>query len=318
MARRTRDTKLPLLLALCALGCGAATESDDGLHPVIVNDLTYAPCDASQRVGQFTVELGDGYTAVQGRALSGVVPANVRKVEAEEGQCRLLLGRTLFCEPACGASQTCGENGACIPYPTAQNLGTVRVMGLKADLSMSPNSARFYSNGATTLPHPGFDAGADISLVTSGADLPTFTLQGQGVAALEVPEEAITLERGQPVTVSWTPSTASEAARLHVVVDLAHHGGIAASVECDGLEDTGRFDIPASLLSKLLDEGVAGFPKLTLSRRSADSTDTSAGCVEMLVLSQVEREVLIPGLVSCSTDADCPAGKTCRTDLTCQ
>lgn len=179
MARRTRDMKLPFLLALCALGCDSATETDDGLLPVIVNDLTYAPCDVSQRVGQFTVELGDGYTAVQGRALSGVVPANMRKVEAEEGQCRLLLGRTLFCEPACGASQTCGEDGACIPYPTAQNLGTVRVMGLKADLSMTPNSARFYSNGATTLPYPGFDAGADISLVTSGADLPTFTLQGQ-------------------------------------------------------------------------------------------------------------------------------------------
>jgi hypothetical protein len=313
-----RNTRAPLLLTLWVLGCGTSPAPSEEPQGVDVSDLTYTPCDQSQRVGQFTVELGDGFTAVQGRALNGVVPANVRKVEAQEGACRLLRGRSLFCSPSCGASQTCGESGTCIPYPTAQDLGTVRMLGLKAELSMSPNSAKFYSNGATTLPHPGFDPGTGIQLEASGGAVQAFTLRGQGVSALEVPEQGLPLERGKPATVTWTPSSASAAARIHLAVDLAHHGGIAASLECDGVADTGSFVLPSGLVSQLLDIGVAGFPKITLSRRSADSTNTSAGCVDLLVLSQVVRDVIIPGLVSCSSDADCPTGKTCQADLTCQ
>jgi hypothetical protein len=310
---------LLLHLLVWVLGCGSSsvTPSEDS-EDTDTSELAYAPCDASQRAGQFTLELGDGYTAVQGRVLSGVVPANVRQVEAQEGQCRLLRGRTLFCEPACGASQTCGEGGVCISYPTARNVGSVSVRGLKTELSLSPNSAKFYSSSATTLPHPGFDEGASIKLVASGSEVETFTLRGQGVGALIVPEGPITLERDQPVTVSWTPSASPGAARIQLVVDLAHHGGIAASLECDGLADTGSFTLPTGLVSQLLDVGVAGFPKISISRRSADSTNTSVGCVELLVLSQVDREILIPGLVSCSGDEDCPEGKTCQPDLTCQ
>ncbi|WNG51860.1 hypothetical protein F0U60_52945 [Archangium minus] len=318
---KTRDyAGYLLLLSVWGTGCGStspapSTEPEDTTD---TSELRYEPCDASQRVGQFTVELGADYTAVQGRVFSGVVPAQVRQVEAQEGECRLLRGRTLFCEPTCGASQTCGEGGVCIPYPTARNVGSVRFQGLKTELSLTPNSGRFYSSGASTLPHPGFDEGARIQLVASGAEVEAFTLRAQGVSALSVPEGPITLERGKPVTVSWTPSAAPGAARVHILVDLAHHGGIAASLECDGVADTGSFTLPSGLISRLLDVGVAGFPKLTLSRRSADSAATSAGCVELLVLSQVDRELLIPGLVSCSDDEDCPEGKTCRPDLTCQ
>lgn len=303
------------LVLLTLLGCG--TPMTPPTDTVDVSDLGYTPCDASQRVGQFTVERAVDYTAVQGRVLNGVVPANVRKVEAQEGECRLLRGRTLFCEPACTASQTCGEAGVCIPYPASQDLGTVRLVGLKAGLSMAPNSAKFYSNGATTLPHPAFDEGAGLRLETTGGAVPAFSLRGQGVSALVAPEQAIPVERDKPVTLSWTPSTTSPAARIHIVMDLAHHGGIAASLECDGVPDTGGFVISARMISQLLDVGVAGFPKVTLRRRSVDASNTSVGCVELQVLSQVERDILIPGLISCSGDADCPPGKSCRTDLTC-
>ncbi|MCY1075010.1 hypothetical protein [Archangium lansingense] len=316
---KTSHRAWPLFLAVWVLGCDSSTPApSDDSEDTDTSELTYSPCDASKRAGQFIVELGEGYTAVQGRVLSGVVPANVRQVEAQEGECRLLRGRTLFCEPACGASQTCGEEGVCIPYPTARNVGSVRVRGLKSELSLSPSSARFYSSSGTTLPHPGFDEGASIKLVAAGSEVESFTLRGQGVSALVVPEEAMTLERSKPATVSWAPSTSAAAARIQLVVDLAHHGGIAASLECDGLPDTGSYTLPAGMISKLLDVGVAGFPKITISRRSADSADTSVGCVELLVLSQVDREILIPGLVSCSGDEDCPEGKTCQPDLTCQ
>ncbi|WP_275583481.1 hypothetical protein [Archangium primigenium] len=279
--------------------------------------LAYTPCDASARLGQFTVENLDGYTAVQGNVRNGVIPSTVRTLAAEEGACRLLVGRALFCNPACGSSQTCGEGGVCIPYPTSQNVGTVNVTGLKAALAMSPNSARFYSSSSTPLPFPGFYTGANIQLAATGADLPAFTLRGQGVDALTVAEADIVIEKGKPVPLSWTPSTNSSAARIHVLLDLAHHGGIAASVECDNVPDTGSFTLPAGLVSQLVDRGIAGFPKITLSRRTADSAQLASGCVDLLVRSQVSREVVIPGLVSCSTDEDCPSGQTCRADLTC-
>jgi hypothetical protein len=306
----------PLLLG-CLSGCGPSPVSPDTDDPED-SALAYTPCDARQRIGQFTIELGDDFTAVQGRVLNGVVPSTVRDTTAQEGACRLLRGRTLFCDPACGASRTCGENGVCIDYPTAQNVGTVSVSGLKAALSLSPNTARFYSSSSTTLPFPGFDEGAALRLSAAGADLPAFSLRGQGVRPLSVDSSDLTVERGQPLPVSWTPATADGAARIHIVLDLAHHGGIAASVECDGLPDTGSFTLPASLVSQLLDVGVAGFPKITLSRRTADSATTSAGCVDLVVLSQVSREVHIPGLVSCGSDSDCPAGQTCQSDLTCE
>ncbi|MDC0706938.1 hypothetical protein POL68_00480 [Stigmatella sp. ncwal1] len=318
--RKRRLPAFPLLLLLAAWGthCGSSSSPSDGNGDTDGSELAYTPCALEERAGQFTVELGDGSTSVQGRVLNGVVPSNVRQVEAQEGPCRLLRGRSLFCNPACGASQTCGEDGVCIPYPTPQDVGTVQIRGLKAALSLTPNSAKFYFNGGSSLPHPGFDAGAALTLEARGAEVPAFSLRGRGIQALAVPDAPITVERGKTVAVSWTPPSDPGAARIQIVMDLAHHGGIAASLECDAVPDSGSYVIPAGLITKLLDVGVAGFPKITISRRTADSTDTSAGCVELLVLSQTERELTLPGLVSCSSDEDCPTGQSCQSDLTCR
>jgi hypothetical protein len=303
-----------ILLFLPALGCGGpAPEEGSSSTP-----LAYQPCDVGKRVGQFTVALEKDFTGVQGRVLGGVVPANIPEVKAQEGGCRLLRGRNLFCNPPCGAGQTCGESLACIPYPTAQSVGTVQVRGLKTSLSLSPTSANFYSNGATPLPHPGFDEGAAIRLEAGGGMLAGFALQGRGIRALTFAAGDLPVERGKPVALSWTPPPAPGSARLRAVVDLAHHGGISATIECDGIPDTGSFAIPAGLVAQLLDIGVAGFPKAVITRRTADSASITAGCVELLVQSEVTREIAIPGLKSCSTDQDCPMGQKCQMDLTCK
>jgi hypothetical protein len=114
----------------------------------------YTPCDAAVRVGEFAIELGEGFTALEGRVRDAVIPANVRAVTAESGRCKLLQGRSLFCDPACGASQTCGEGGVCIAFPTAKSVGAVTVSGLSTALTIMPTAVNFYSNGATTIPHP--------------------------------------------------------------------------------------------------------------------------------------------------------------------
>ncbi|WP_037584603.1 hypothetical protein [Stigmatella aurantiaca] len=94
-------------------------------------------------------------------------------------------------------------------------------------------------NGGSTLPYPGFAEGAALKMEARGAEVPAFSLRGQGIQALSVPNAPITVERGKPVTVSWTPPSTPGAARIHFVMDLAHHGGIAASLECDAVLDAG-------------------------------------------------------------------------------
>ena len=40
--------------------------------------------------------------------------------------------------------------------------------------------------------------------------------------------------------------------------------------------------------------------------------------VELVFESKVTRELSIPGVISCSSDEDCPTGKTCSGLLVCQ
>jgi hypothetical protein len=148
-----------------------------------------------------------------------VVPGNVRDETAREGACAVLEGRRLVCDPPCGAGQTCDVGGACIAYPRARSVGAVTVRGLKDALTLEP-SRGYYSSAAVTLTHPAFDEGATLTLEAAGAELPGFTLGVRGVAPLEVPDGAVQLERGAPLSLRWTQAQ-SASARVRVVVDLA-------------------------------------------------------------------------------------------------
>jgi hypothetical protein len=277
--------------------------------------LPYRPCAPASRLGGFALRLEDGFSAVEGRVLDGVVPGNVREITGSEGACVLLEGRNFSCDPPCASGQTCGADG-CIPYPRARSVGVVTVRGLKDPLTLEPSRVGSYSSAGQALSHPAFLEDAPLSLEAGGAELPGFTLQARGVAALEAPEDAVALERGQPVRLRWVPGGGASA-RIKAVLDLAHHGGIAASVECDGLEDSGAFDVPAALVARLLDLGLAGFPAVTLTRQTATSLELGPGCVELDALSEVARPIAVPGLLSCTQDEDCPGSARCRFDLTC-
>lgn len=284
--------------------------------PDAVTTLAYTPCSADVRVGVFKVLLADGYTAVEGRVASGVVPSAVRVETDREGACRLVEGRTLFCDPGCASGKTCDVDGTCIDYPTAKSVGVVTVNGLTVPLAMTPTSTGSYNNGATSIPHPGFAEGGLVTLSAPGDVLPGFALEGRGVAPLVVAQTEAALVRGQALGIDWTPG-ANASARLRLVLDLAHHGGIAASVECEGVDDDGSFEIPARLIDALIDIGVAGFPTLTLTRRTADSVTITPGCVELSVEHEVVVPVVVPGVTSCVSDEECPDGQTCQFDLTC-
>jgi hypothetical protein len=183
---------------------------------------------------------------------------------------------------------------------------------------MMPRMVGFHYTNPGTLPHPGFEEGAEIALNAEGGEHSPFMLRGAGVAAVEVPAEPVMVESGQPAMVTWTaPRVANDAVRMHINLDIARHGGTPARIECD-VPDSGSFAIPEVLVTQLVSLGFSGFPALDLVRRSADSVEVEGlGCVELEVKAKGRVDAALPGVVSCSFDDDCEEGQTCQMDMTC-
>jgi hypothetical protein len=312
-----------LLLAGCGSSGGGEAAADAAVADAVVADAATdaavdasGPCPAAERVGGFTVALDEGFTAVSGFVRDAVLPSDVWTVEAEAGDCRLRVGPVLQCDEACGADRTCAGERGCIDYPRNRSVGTVEITGLAAPVAMEPSAVGSY-NFVGDLPHPGFTEGAAIHLEAAGGDFAPFALDGRGIAALEVPEGEVPASADRPLALRWTPPATPGPARVQVTVDIAHHGGTLAEIECDA-PDTGALDIPASLVGQLIARGVAGFPAVTLTRRTVDSARIAPGCVDFTVASVVVRDVVIDGVRSCNFDEDCPDGQACAPELVCR
>lgn len=313
-------------LVTSAFACGDASEgggeadetddSDDSNETDTGSLEGYSPCAADERLGGFDIVLTETYTGVQGSVLDGVLPTDVPEVSAEEGDCRLLEDRSFFCDPSCDSDETCAEGNTCIPYPRRQDVGTVEIDGLEAEVVMTPTDPGNTYTNPEPLPHPGFVEGAEIALDASGGDLEPFLLRGVGVGALSSEMVEVPVAEEQATALSWDPPASSGPARVHILLNISHHGGTPGWVECD-VDDDGEFAIPAALVTELLNLGASGFPTLQLTRRSVDSAALELGCVELEVSSSLELPVIIDGLISCVGDEDCPDGQTCQADLTC-
>ena len=81
---------------------------------------------------------------------------------------------------------------------------------------------------------------------------------------------SITLEKDKPLTLTWTAKGASADSTIHVHLDISHHGGTKGQIECD-TADSGSLTIGASLVTQLVNLGVAGFPTVRLTRSSVGS-----------------------------------------------
>ena len=306
-----------------ALACGgdpADTSDADVLSSLLMedggvaaSDLPYAPCAAEAQVGRFVIELAPDYTRVGGNVSDGVLPTRVPTEVARDGECRLVEVVPSTCTPACpAAAAICDATQTCVPLPQPRDVGLVGVAGLAVPLTMRPNGVtRAYSNpGQPALPHPGFAPGADLRLATSGGDYAPFSLRGWGVSALSLGPGPIEVAAGAPVALSWTPPELVGPARVHIVLNVNHHGSSNASIECD-FADTGSAQIPAGLVDALMAKGRSGFPTLTATRRSATSVDIEPGCAELLVVSEITSSIAVDGIVSCNTSMACPLGQSC-------
>jgi hypothetical protein len=302
---------------LQAVACNPTEEPIVEPGPEKPVDRGYSQCEAASHVGNASVILDDEYTSVLGTLTDGVVPYNVLEPTLTEGDCVFLHPKELFCDPACASGMTCDETGSCIPYPRNIDVGTLSLEGLSGAVSMdaiTPSLVYYY---AGDLPHPGFAAEDPIEIYASGAgEYEPFSMIAYGVTALSVDQNEMALVSDQGSLLSWTASDSEVDRRVLVEVNIANHGGIPARIECSTLDEV-SLEIPAALVSALLSVGYSGFPSVKLTRQSADTTETIDGCVDFTVLSSVTLPVAIPGLVSCSSDEDCPDGQSCLADLTC-
>jgi len=280
--------------------------------------LAYEPCALAERVGGFTLELGDGFTGVTGSVRDAVAPSDVPELVSQEGSCSLYRKRNLFCDPPCASGTTCGDAMSCVPAPANQSVGTVSVSGLAVPLTMMPSGVNSYTNPARPeLPHPGFSEGASIVLSATGGAYPPFELEGRGITALGLEGETPSVVRGEPLGVRWTTPSETNGQIVHLTLEFNRHGGTPSWLECDA-PDTGSFDVPAALLVALLDVELSGWPTLSAVRRTVDSTELGAGCVELRVASGVTVDVAVPGIVSCDTENPCPSPQVCQANLLCE
>jgi hypothetical protein len=304
---------------------GIDTETDTGIDTagdpeILVGSFQLQLTEPSPAVGP--TPANPGGTTLFGQLYDGPTPSTVVwELAAEAGECRLLTPRVPFCSRSCGGSAACVEDETCQDYPSPVSAGDVLVTGVattrgETSFTMAPIANNYQPPAGTMLAYPAFAEGDEIALEAAGDELGAFALAAPGVAQLQLLADELALDPAADLLLEWTPPGGS-ASTIAVKLDISHHGGTKGILECEA-DDTGSLAIPASLVAGLIDLGVAGFPSITVSRRSTGSAVTALGRIDLVVSSQVTRPVLVDGVVSCSDDAQCPDGQTCQPDLTCQ
>ena len=324
-ARRGGWLAFSLLAAGLAIGvvsaCGGETEAgqDAGPDPDSQGGelALRGACEADERLGGFVVEEYETYSIVEGKAANGIVPVTVPEEVHEESGCRLLKRRQLFCNPSCGATETCDEGNSCIPSPLNQDLGTVTVGGLNAAVVMElipPTNIYFDSQ----LPHPAYDPLAVISLRSTDGYYGVLELNGIGVHRLEIPDEIWVVEPGEPLSLAWTSPPAEVRSRILFSLNIDQHGNTPLTMYCD-FADTGTATVPASVIDALLSYPTSGWPAAHLRRRTADRVEVTGGCVDFIVSSPKTGDVRVAGHTPCDATTPCPPGLTCNIPIgTCE
>lgn len=276
-------------------------------------------CPNDRRAGSLSLRMTGDRTIVDGSISDGIAPAGVYREISSAGSCQLLGPRDLFCATPCASDATCAGEDTCVPKPMKQSAGTITITGLEAPVEVMANGITGIYSDTILDPYPLFEAGASIELSASGDVFAPFKLYGWGVPPLVTPLSTVNVASGSAVPLSWeTAGVNAEQSEIFISFSVNVHGATTGWIECT-VPDTGSFEIPAALVSDLIDLGLSGFPRMTMTRRSADSTDLSTGdCVDFEVGSQVTIELTVDGLVSCNEDAECPEGQVCTPELACE
>lgn len=308
------------LSGLASLGAGCSERG-----ATFSEDFLYRPCSEDTRTGAFSLELkpadrgNQPYSQVAGGVRDGVDSRTVWAKESVNGggaACQLVVGRPSACSTFCSSPQAC-MGTTCQNLPMSKSVGEITFSGLVIPVMMTPTitaaGAVVYSGLIPSdTAFPPYAVGDALGLVATGADYSGFRLSGRGITPLEVGAgQTLIVAEDQPLTIDWVAPSAG-AGRVRLSMDLAHHGGVAAEIRCDDLPDTGSVTIPAPLINALISKGTAGFPSVSLTRVSVDSTTVGPGCVEFMVTSGVTLPLKVVGVESCTEDAACTPPEICR------
>jgi hypothetical protein len=266
--------------------------------------------------GSFTIEYKEelageaAHTTVSGQLFDAATAAVSSKLDSESGDCKLLVPDF----PACGACDdgVCVADGDCQPHPKPIDAGEVVVEGtLGGDVTLRRNGRTFFYQTTSALAYPPCEEGADVT-VTGGVSGAEFEATAKCVAPLAlITPEPIAVKSGSAVPLAWMPPRDASDSRIAIKLDISHHGGKKGEILCD-VPDTGSFELPEPLVSKLVSLGVAAQPTIGLKRLATAQASGQPG-VELVIVSPVERAV-DTGFVACVEGAACPDGTTCDTN----
>jgi hypothetical protein len=311
-----------------ALGCGSS--SNGGGHngvdaaggpdtAAVAHDGATVARDPNAVIGSFDISLVPelngvpAHTTLLGVVSDGPTPANQAwaTLDSAEG-CTLLKPVAPFCDPRCEQDSVCVGTNKCQANPTAQNVGPVQVSGLgKMPFTSQFIGGAYQLPADVDLPYPPAPEGTEVRVAVNGGVYGAFALSTKAAQVLSWSNDLV-LDRDKPVALTWASPAMPALARMLIKVDISHHGGSKGQIACD-VADSGAFMIPAKLVTGLINLGVAGFPRITLTRISSSKVPVSAGQVELIYQSAVTRDVKVVGVESCDQNTPCPAGQTCMT-----
>jgi hypothetical protein len=315
----TVETGTPSASASSGPTSGASSSpSSSASAPSSNQTLSGELCANEERGGSLRMYLSGDRTIFDGFVADGVKPAGINREIAADGACRLYGPADLFCSTPCTSGTTCAGDDVCVPTPVEQSAGTISVAGLLAPVEMTPNAITGKYGKTILNPYPAFEPGAPIEVSASGDVISAFKLHGWGVPPLVTSLTTVNVSSGSGVPLTWdTAGVNPDHTEVEIWFSVDVHGSTTRWIECT-VPDSGSFELPASLVTELIELGLSGFPRMTMTRRSADSVELSTGdCVDFQVGSEVKIELTVDGLISCNGDTECPDGQSC-VELACE
>jgi hypothetical protein len=267
----------------------AGTGAMPGASPIAVAPADLGgDCPLERHIGGFEVTHRQEFAFVTGEVTESVIPLSVTALVAESGGCRLMRKDNPHCEVPCSAGQVCGPALACVPFPAKLDVGTVTIEGLREPITMLADAANSYSAAGPAFPL--FEAGDGIRLTTTAADVEAITLHGIGVEPLVLTNGDWVVRRDQPLDLAWTPGATG--ARVRFTFNVDQHGNSPVTMVCD-VEDTGGYQIDASMVNALIDAGVSGAGSANAYRETVDSATVGRGCIDLRVASHVRGRLRV-------------------------
>ncbi len=285
-------------------------------------NITLDSADAEQTFGTFVVTLNhyDTSASLLGAINDGVTPsAPIWETVMRVGSCRLLKPRNPFCEEGCPGG-LCVEDDSCQMSPTPIDVGKVTSNGLKTTDGATTFTMKMIGTSyqpSVTLDFPPFSEGDPVTMAAEGkGSVAAFTLSAKGISLLKILNDTIKLLDSQAIDLRWEPPAIAGNTRIYVLIDITYHGGTKAKIECD-CEDDGELIIPAAMLDKLKTFGISGWPRIDIVRRQVGPVDPT---VKAKLILEYTRTIglVIPGIISCNNDGQCPEGQTCQPDRKCK